>query len=232
MRKRREDSFVPFLQTDRQLVEQARRLDGRALNELLSQYRGALYSYVRRKYGLDAAAAEDLLQDFLTRRVVNGDLLAQFDPARGKFRSFLATSLDHFLIDRLRGKQGKHQQAERGLSAEEEPGRAAGPDAARLMDLAWAEDLFLRCEKLMRQEWPADWELLEARFFQRPAADYATLRQQFGFTTHNQVTNALRTAQNRFRRVLEELLDEHGNRDGDTTDEIRELFQILDRGHH
>src|SRR5207302_6300006 len=58
-----------------------------ALNDLCARYWSPVYAYVRR-CGCDRADAEDLTQAFFSRMLEHRDL-AQADPRRGKFRSFL-----------------------------------------------------------------------------------------------------------------------------------------------
>jgi RNA polymerase sigma-70 factor (ECF subfamily) len=64
---------------------------------LLETYWYPLYAFVRRS-GRDPNDASDLTQDFLTR-LVERNSLSLADPTRGKFRTFLLTSLERFLVD-------------------------------------------------------------------------------------------------------------------------------------
>lgn len=66
-----------------------------ALSELCRAYWPPLYAYVRRK-GYDVADAQDLTQEFFARLLARRDL-STVDRRRGKFRSFLLASLEHFL---------------------------------------------------------------------------------------------------------------------------------------
>src|SRR5262245_61278774 len=68
-----------------------------ALEHLCSAYWYPLYAYVRRK-GHSDADAKDLTQQFFARLLAGGRL-ALADPARGRFRTFLLTALNHFLIN-------------------------------------------------------------------------------------------------------------------------------------
>jgi len=66
-----------------------------ALGQLCRAYRYPLYAYVRRKgYGVDDA--QDLTQEFFARLLAR-NYLTVADRHRGKFRSFLLGSLEHFL---------------------------------------------------------------------------------------------------------------------------------------
>jgi RNA polymerase sigma factor (sigma-70 family) len=79
---------------------------GAALATLCETYWYPLYAYVRRR-GHDVDEAQDLTQAFFTRLLEKNDLAAA-ERERGKFRSFLLTSLKHFLAnewDRARAKK-------------------------------------------------------------------------------------------------------------------------------
>jgi len=71
-----------------------------AMEDLCRTYWYPLYAYVRRK-GYSPEDAEDLVQDFFAR-FLERHYLANADPGRGKFRSFLLTSLQHFLVNEWR----------------------------------------------------------------------------------------------------------------------------------
>ena len=68
---------------------------GRALEELCRTYWYPLYAYVRRK-GYRSDDAHDLTQAFFTR-LLEKNYLSVADRNRGKFRSFLLGTLEHFL---------------------------------------------------------------------------------------------------------------------------------------
>lgn len=70
-----------------------------ALNELLASYWRPLYSYARRK-GCDPDAAQDVVQGFVAH-LLGRDFLSRLDPARGRLRSYLRTSLDNYLAYHL-----------------------------------------------------------------------------------------------------------------------------------
>src|SRR5436309_1920751 len=68
-----------------------------ALASLCQTYWYPLYAYVRR-CGYGAADAEDLTQGFFAR-LLELHSLADVRRERGKFRSFLLASLNHYLAD-------------------------------------------------------------------------------------------------------------------------------------
>jgi RNA polymerase sigma factor (sigma-70 family) len=89
-----------FMETRWSMVLAAGRDDAkgaRALEELCRTYWLPLYSYVRRE-GYGPHDAQDLTQGFFTR-LLRMSSLAGVSPEKGKFRTFLKVSLNHFLSD-------------------------------------------------------------------------------------------------------------------------------------
>lgn len=68
-----------------------------ALAKLCGAYWPPIYAYLRRR-GYSAPEAEDLTQSFFVR-LLEKNYLQDACPERGKFRSFLLTSLKHFLAN-------------------------------------------------------------------------------------------------------------------------------------
>jgi RNA polymerase sigma-70 factor (ECF subfamily) len=83
----------------------------RALETLCNAYWYPLYAYVRRA-GHSPEDAADLTQAFFAR-LLEKDVLAHADPARGRLRNFLLTAMQHFLCDDWR----KQQRFKRGRGA-------------------------------------------------------------------------------------------------------------------
>src|SRR5687767_6261749 len=73
---------------------------GRALELLCGAYWFPLYAYVRRK-GHSAEDAADLVQGFFASFLERHGVAAA-DQSRGRFRTFLLASLDHFITNQWR----------------------------------------------------------------------------------------------------------------------------------
>src|ERR1051325_589472 len=91
--------------------DQRRKEARSALVSLCENYWYPLYAYVRRR-GYPADQAQDLTQEFFTR-VLEGRYLDRADAAKGRFRSFLLSSLKFFIADeedrrRARKRGGGH----------------------------------------------------------------------------------------------------------------------------
>lgn len=142
----REPSPHQFRATRWTLVLQARGQGveaRRALEDLCGAYWFPLYAWCRRS-GLAAADAEDMVQGFFVQ-VLEKDLFASADAARGKLRTFLLTALQRHVRD----EQGKAKALRRGggkvLSFDGSEAEAwyageqvEGESAGHLFDRQWA----------------------------------------------------------------------------------------------
>ncbi len=76
-----------------------------ALAELCAIYRAPLLAYTCRVLK-DDVRAEDMIQDFLTR-MVERDVIRAADPARGRFRAFLQTSMKNHILNARETEQAQ-----------------------------------------------------------------------------------------------------------------------------
>lgn len=134
--------------------------DGRvALAELCQRYWYPLFAYVRQQ-GYDVHQAQDLTQGFF-ERLIDKNYVSDADPARGKFRTFLLTSLTNFLANehdkRSALKRGgdlkqfslEYELAERRYSIE--PTTSDSP--AKQFEQRWARHLLERVVQQLQQEY-------------------------------------------------------------------------------
>jgi len=98
-----------------------------ALGTLCELYWYPLYAYLRRR-GQTAEDAQDLTQGFFAR-LLEKQALNVVDPSRGRFRSFLLASLDHYVSN----QRDRDQAQKRG-----------GSTPPISLDIAMAEDLYTR----------------------------------------------------------------------------------------
>lgn len=73
---------------------------------LLNRYWKPVYCYLRGK-GHDNEQAKDLTQGFFHEVVLERQLIAKADAAKGRFRSFLLIALDRYLVNTLSEKRLK-----------------------------------------------------------------------------------------------------------------------------
>src|SRR5688572_11546553 len=89
-----------------------------ALNQLCVTYWYPVYAYVRRG-GHSPEDAQDLTQDFFAR-LLEKKYLKLATQERGRFRSFLLKSLQHFLVnDWVRGQAQKRGGGQKPFSLDE-----------------------------------------------------------------------------------------------------------------
>jgi RNA polymerase sigma factor (sigma-70 family) len=211
-----------------------------ALGKLCQTYWLPLYAYVRRA-GHSPADAQDLTQEFFGR-LLERHTLAQADPERGRFRSFLLASLKHFLINewekgRARKRGGRARMIPLQLgTAETRCAQLAAPDDTpdRAYDRQWALALLETVLDRLRQEYvDAGREDLFAGLKDtlaggRAEIPYRDLGAQLGMSE-----GAVKVAAHRLRRRYRELLrEEIANTVAgpeQVEEELRQLFAALSR---
>jgi DNA-directed RNA polymerase specialized sigma24 family protein len=212
-----------------------------ALAALLKRYLPALKVYLMRKRKLDADSADDLLQSFVGEKVLDVSFIAAADRRRGKFRTFLLTSLDNFLIDQVRSRDAA-MRAEIAAAgpAGMDGNEPAARDAPDPFDIAWARQVINEALGRMEQECTASgrpdlWTMFDQRVAgptlqDRPAPSYEQLVAHFGFQSPTQASNCLVTAKRMFARTLREVVMEYAGEDDTVEAELCELMQILSHG--
>ena len=211
----------------------------RALTELCQTYWPPLYAYVRR-HGCDPQEAEDLTQEFFSRLLAK-NYLADADPGRGKFRSFLLTSLKHFLAnqwDRAQAqKRGGGQTfiALDGLSAAArqriEPVDNSSPD--KVFDRQWGLTILEQALKRLRMEYAGAGreklfdELKE--FLTGDGPSYAGIGAKCGLS-EGAVKVAVHRIRRRYRNLLREEVAQTVAEPEEVDGEIKHLFAAFQAG--
>src|ERR1700691_5591508 len=128
-----------------------------ALVFLCENYWYPLYAYLRRR-GYPADQAQDLTQEFFIR-LLEGRYLDRADPEKGRFRSFLLTSLKFFVADeedrrRARKRGGGMVVPLEFPSGEERYQRepAHGETPERIFERRWALSMLDRVVERLRNE--------------------------------------------------------------------------------
>jgi DNA-directed RNA polymerase specialized sigma24 family protein len=83
-----------FPNTESELIHAAGR---EALSSIAVLYWKPAYKHIRIKWRRSNEEAKDLTQGFFAA-LLEQDILARFDPAQGRFRNYLRTCLDHFVL--------------------------------------------------------------------------------------------------------------------------------------
>src|SRR5262245_40596462 len=132
-----------------------------ALEKLCAVYWYPLYSYVRRQ-GHGAEEAQDLTQEFFARLLRN-QYVGLADRNRGKFRTFLLTSLKRFLVNEWeKGRTRKRGSGQTVISWDQEAGESrfhlepvetSTPE--KIFEKRWAVTLLEQVLVLLQEEFIA-----------------------------------------------------------------------------
>jgi RNA polymerase sigma factor (sigma-70 family) len=134
-----------------------------AVATLIDAYWKPSYKYLRLKWALDPDAAADLTQEFFTH-ALEKDVLARFEPARARFRTYLRLCLDGFASNARKAERRLKRGG--GIAAvpldfegaEGEIGRrelSVPPDVDELFYQEWVRALFQRAVADLRA-WSAE----------------------------------------------------------------------------
>lgn len=209
-----------------------------ALERLCRAYRYPLYVHVRR-LGWKPEDAEDMTQEFLAR-FIGRKYLQRADRERGRFRSFLLTSLKHFLADewdKLRAqKRGGGQQAISwdGMDPEEryrlEPTEALTPD--RAYEKRWAGMLLESVLGQLRADYETNGRLREFDLLKNHvwgdghAGDYAHLAAALSMQ-EDTVKVTVHRLRKLFREALRQEVLSTVSSPGEVDEEMRYLYTLL-----
>jgi len=207
-----------------------------ALAELCSVYWYPIYAFIRRK-GNGRNQALDLTQGFFARLLEKG-IFAAAEPGKGRFRAFLRTDCQHFLIDQFRRMTARGggiptvsidaQRAEDRYRFE--PADTLTPD--RLFDRAWALTLLEKVLDLLAAEYAAKghselFDHLKVVLTQgKGAVPAATLAALLG-KTEEAVHMAVHRLRKRYREILEAQIAATLDDPSEMEDEIRSLFEAI-----
>jgi RNA polymerase sigma-70 factor (ECF subfamily) len=209
-----------------------------ALVSLCENYWYPLYAYLRRR-GYSADEAQDLTQEFFVR-VLEGRYLDRADPEKGRFRSFILTSLKFFVAD----EEDRHRARKRGggmlvplefSSGEEryqrEPAHDETPE--RIFERRWALSLLDRVVEKLRQEFvqhgrPEHFERLKVFLLGQSDAPYAALAQEMN-TSEGALKVAIHRLRKRYRELFRQEIADTVADPVEVESELRYLASVLTR---
>lgn len=213
-----------------------------ALERLCRAYWYPLWAFCRRK-GHTPDDASDLTQAFFLR-LLERNFLGLANPERGRFRTFLLTALERFLISEwVRGQREKRGGGRRFFSLDAEKAearyqleRADHLTPERLFERRWVFTLLERAVDLLREECSRSGResLFEAAKSSLTAGggdlDHEEIAARLGMSR-----GAVKTAMHRLRRRYGEILRaeiaETVGDPADVDDEVRHLFAVLAGSH-
>lgn len=205
-----------------------------ALEKLCATYWYPLYAYVRRR-GYSQHDAQDFVQSFFAD-LLERQSIDRVTRQKGKFRSFLLASLDHFLAnarDRALARKRGGGQTVVSLDAHEaeeryqfEPRDDATPD--KVFERAWAYTLLDQVLAQLAVEFAERgrrnvFERLEP-FLIRGAGEetYSEVARDLG-QSEEAVKKAVQRMRHRYRELFRELVSQTVCNESDLEDELRHL---------
>jgi RNA polymerase sigma factor (sigma-70 family) len=207
-----------------------------ALASLCENYWYPLYAYLRRR-GYTADQAQDLTQEFFMR-ILEGRYLDRADPEKGRFRSFLLTSLKFFVAD-----EGDRERAhKRGggvlvplefSSGEERYQRETAHDETpeRIFERRWALSLLDRVVERLRDEFvhhgrAEHFERLKMFLLGQSDAPYAALAREMN-TSEGALKVAIHRLRKRYRDLFRQEIADTVADPAEVESELRYLAAVL-----
>ena len=211
-----------------------------ALEYLCQSYWHPLYAYLRRR-GYSPEDAQDLTQEFFAR-LLERNAVATVAPEKGRFRSFLLASMNHFLADEWDKARAQKRGGGKVISLDlqsaetrlgEAPAENFTPEKA--FEHRWAitllEQVYQRLgEEYREQDKAALFDTLRVTLAGKSqAAPYAELARQLKMN-EGAVKVAVHRLRQRYRTLLRETIAGTVSGPDEVEDELRYLFRTLAGG--
>ena len=214
-----------------------------ALIELLiAQYWKPVYCYVRRK-GYGNEEAKDLTQGFFQEVVMAKKLIADADRTKGRFRSYLLTALNHYLINvHHRESAKRHIPKSKLLSMN----TLEGSDIPQAVTTLTPEDSFTYawistllehvidevkryCDRSGKS---AHWQVFRERTLgpimeDRDAPTIESVCESLGIASAQEASNMIVTVKRRFQSILRQHLRKTVTSDQEAEEELKEIKRFL-----
>jgi RNA polymerase sigma-70 factor (ECF subfamily) len=211
-----------------------------ALEKLCRSYWYPLYAYVRRR-GYSPEDAQDATQGFFTR-LLEKNSVAHVSRDKGKFRSFLLTSMNNFLRDQWDKASAQKRgggQAILSLDATDGEDRyqfepVDHVDAEQLFDRRWALTILEQAKTRLKQECT---ENGTTRLYERVnptestdkhAPPYSAIAAELGMSESNVKTSVFRMRQ-RYRELVRDEVANTVETQSEIDGEIRYLISVISR---
>jgi RNA polymerase sigma factor (sigma-70 family) len=211
---------------------------GSALVSLCEAYWYPLYAFLRRR-GYPADRAQDLTQEFFVR-ILQGRYLDRADPEKGRFRSFVLTSLKFFVAD----DEDRQRAYKRGGGAvgalefssgegryQREPAHDETPE--RIFERRWALAVLDRVVEKLRSQFvqhgrPEHFERLKVFLLGQADAPYAALAREMN-TSEGALKVAIHRLRKRYRELFRQEIADTVADPSDVESELRFLVTVLTR---
>jgi RNA polymerase sigma-70 factor (ECF subfamily) len=182
---------------------------------------------------------EDLLQDFIMKKILQPGWLENADRTKGRFRDFLKSSLRNFVSGEIRRRDAEKRGGKsEAFSLDDLEQELAGPEpSSDSFDNAWLRTVLTATLDAMERgcavsESTHIWKIFQARVV-KPVLEgaepmpYDELVHQFKLRSPAQATNALATAKRMFARHLRTVVAQYETGDQAIREEITALRAFL-----
>jgi RNA polymerase sigma-70 factor (ECF subfamily) len=209
-----------------------------ALENLCQTYWQPLYAYVRRR-GYSPEDAQDLTQEFFAR-LLDRNAVATARPEKGRFRSFLLASMNHFLADEWDKSRAQKRGSGQVIACDLQDAEARLESFAdktstpeKAFEYRWAIALLEKVYQRLADEYReqgklALFEVLKATLAgPGNSAPYTELAEQVGLSV-GAVKVAVHRLRRRYRDLLRETIADTVSSADEVEDELRYLFRTLE----
>lgn len=240
-----EEVIHPFPTTHWSLIRAAGQEAGtehrRALEEFFHQYLPALRMHLLLDRHLPPTEADDLLQGFVTDKVIQDQILAQANQARGRLRNYLLAVLNNYSHQLHRHDHAQHRNPGTPLAGLEQCAAHFDrqPPPAQAYEASWARQVVHTAIHEMQQKCEREgkmeiWLLFDARVLgpllrQEPPTPYTELVQRCQLASPSAASNLVISGKRMFTRTLREVVTQYAGDPQNVDEEIMELRKILSR---
>ncbi len=210
--------------------------------KVLARYWKPVYLYLRRK-GYDNETGKDMTQGFFHEIVIGRDLVGKADRLKGKFRTYLLTALDRYIVSVYRARSaGKRKPAGvviRWHELEESGGQvpAIGSSPADSFHYAWATTLLDESLNDVRSDCEVSDKNLHWKLFKSRVVDpilsgakplsLRALCDRFGIKDEARASNMITTVKRKFKKTIRAHVRLFVDSNEEVEGEIAELMKIL-----
>lgn len=229
-----------FVTTQWQLIKAAGEDSDHALrhlDKLLRLYLPALQAFLITRYSFDREFVDDVLQEFVTAKILRGNLVSTASPERGRFRTLLLTSLTRHVASVMRRLYAAKRIPEGvkipwDLLEDTSPYTRADKDEKdfdpKLNEAIVKESIRRFREHCDRRRKLIMWEVFEGRLInpflnELPTEPYDDLVKRLQLTSPQQASNLLMAAKRSFSNILKTVIEEFALNTEDAEEELRQL---------
>jgi len=211
-----------------------------ALTLLVKKYLPALRWHLLARRRIKQNEVDDFLQEFLLSKILLNDIIRLADARRGRFRTFLATALDRFIINKREYETAAKRSSLRRENLEEDGSIPAdnGRTPSEMIDYYWGRQVLGQAIRRMRVECSdpkrADlWTVFRGRVLHpiihnSQPIPFAELAKSPSVGSAARGSHLLETANRTFVRSLRSVIGAYDSK-AHIDDEIRDLWRALSK---